>query len=79
MPTVLRPDRLSSAPAEEDDHDRRMTANLAVMIVCLVLLGAGLYLVESLHRAARVESCLEAGRTACPIKGPPPPALPGSR
>lgn len=80
MPTVLRPERLSSSrpEADEDDHGRRMTVNLTVMILCLALLGAGLFLAESLHRAARVETCLEAGRTACPIKGPPPPALPGS-
>jgi hypothetical protein len=42
-----------------------------------VLLGAGLFLVDGLHRAARVEACVEAGRSICPIKGPPAPALPG--
>jgi hypothetical protein len=80
MPTVLRPPSGVDQTREEEageEHSRRMTVNLAVMILCLVLLGAGLFLVDGLHRAARVEACVEAGRSICPIKGPPAPALPG--
>jgi hypothetical protein len=80
MPTVLRPPSGLDQTREEkagEEHSRRMTVNLAVMILCLVLLGAGLVLVDGLHRAARLEACVEAGRIACPIKGPPAPALPG--
>ncbi|MFO1150225.1 MAG: hypothetical protein U1E62_17750 [Alsobacter sp.] len=80
MPTVLRPPG-GLDPTRDDDageeHARRMTVNLSVMILCLVLLGAGLFLVDGLHRAARVQACVEAGRSICPLKGPPALALPG--
>jgi hypothetical protein len=81
MPTVLRPQSGLDQTREDDareDHSRRMTVNLSVMILCLVLLGAGLFVVDGLHRAARVQACVEAGRSTCPIKGPPAPALPGT-
>jgi hypothetical protein len=51
---------------EDDDHDHRMTVNLIAGIACLLLLGAGLFLMESLDRARKAEACLEAGRQNCP-------------
>ncbi|MHB2168445.1 hypothetical protein [Alsobacter sp. R-9] len=54
---------------DEDEHDRRMTVNLLVMIVCLLLLGAGLFIVEALHRAGKVQTCFEAGRRTCVAQG----------
>lgn len=54
---------------EEDEHDRRMTVNLLVMILCLLLLGAGLFLTEAIHRASKIQDCFEAGRRACVSQG----------
>jgi hypothetical protein len=50
---------------EEDERARQTTVNLLVVIVCLLLIGAGLYLVESIHRASRIQNCFESGRKVC--------------
>lgn len=50
---------------DEDEQARQTTVNLLVVIVCLLLIGAGLYLVESIHRASRIQDCFEAGRKVC--------------
>jgi hypothetical protein len=57
------------APEDEEDHDHRMTVNLVAAIFCLVLLGAGLFIVEALHRAGKAQACIEAGRRSCPALG----------
>lgn len=54
---------------DEDEHDRRMTVNLLVMILCLLLLGAGLFLMEAVHRASKIQDCFEAGRRTCAVQG----------
>ncbi|WP_406855384.1 hypothetical protein ABEG18_23060 [Alsobacter sp. KACC 23698] len=61
---AARRDQDGGADADPDEA-QRTTANLIVAIVCLVLLGAGLFVVESLHRASKVQDCLEAGRRNC--------------
>jgi hypothetical protein len=43
----------------------RQTASLAAVVVILVLLIGGLFLVQQLRTAARIEDCLLAGRTNC--------------
>jgi hypothetical protein len=55
---------------DEDEHTRQMTVNLLVVILSLLLIGAGLYLVEAIHRASRAQSCLEAGRKVCTVSPP---------
>jgi hypothetical protein len=57
------------APEDEEDHDHRMTVNLVAGIFCLLLLGAGLFIVEALHRAGKAQACIEAGRRSCPALG----------
>lgn len=57
---------------DEDDHDQQMTVNLLVAILCLLLLGAGLYLTEAVHRSGKIQDCFEAGRRICPTADPPP-------
>ncbi|WP_293865416.1 hypothetical protein [uncultured Alsobacter sp.] len=52
---------------EEDERARQTTVNLLVVIVCLLLIGAGLYLVESIHRASRIQNCFEAARKVCSV------------
>jgi hypothetical protein len=54
-----------AAAGTDPDDAQRITANLIAAIVCLVLLGAGLFVAESLHRASKAQDCLEAGRRNC--------------
>jgi hypothetical protein len=55
---------------DEDDQSRQTTINLLVVILCLLLIGAGLYLVEAIHRASRIQNCFEAGRKTCAVAPP---------
>jgi hypothetical protein len=43
----------------------RQTASLVGIVVILVLLIGGLFLVEQLRTASRIEDCLLAGRRNC--------------
>jgi hypothetical protein len=43
----------------------RQTASLAAVVVILVLLIGGLFLVQRLRTATRVEDCLLSGRSNC--------------
>ncbi len=72
MPTLLHPRQSVAATREspDEEHARRMLANLLAMIACLLLIGAGLFVVEGLHSAAKLEACFEAGRRVCPVSGP---------
>ena len=54
---------------EDAEYADRMTANLLAMIVCLLLLGAGLFIVEGLDRAKKIQNCFEAGRKICTTPG----------
>ena len=47
--------------AEED----RLTASLAGLAVALLVVVAGLFLIQHLRDKARVEDCLMAGRSNC--------------
>ena len=52
MPTLLRPRQgvAVSRTSADEEHARRMLANLIAMIACLLLIGAGLFVVEGLNR-----------------------------
>ena len=52
---------------ESDDHEaaNRQTASLAGMAIILVLLVAGLFLVQQLRVKAAIEDCLLSGRRNC--------------
>jgi hypothetical protein len=50
----------------ERRHDaERQTSSLAALCFALALVVLGLFLVQSLHREARLEDCLLAGRSNC--------------
>lgn len=49
----------------EQEAAHRQTASLAAMVIVLVLLVGGLFLVQQLRTAARVQDCLMAGRANC--------------
>jgi hypothetical protein len=56
-----------SAPAAYDaDEDRlRMRQNMAAFLVIAVIVGAGAWLMDSLHYHSRLQACVEAGHRNC--------------
>jgi hypothetical protein len=64
-------------PPQQDEHleserDRRL-ANVALLVVFLVVAGAGVWLVNALLDARAIDDCLAQGRRNCasPIEVPP--------
>jgi hypothetical protein len=56
-----------------DEHEteaNRVTKSLAAMTFALLLVVAGLFLVQHLERKALLEDCLLAGRMNCDIMVP---------
>ena len=47
------------------DAAARQTAGLAAIVIILLLLIGGLFLVQQLRTASRIEDCLLAGRQNC--------------
>lgn len=62
--------------SDDDEGASRQTASLAGIAVILVLLVAGLFLVQELRAEATIEDCLLAGRRNCDqlisVNGPHP-------
>jgi uncharacterized membrane protein len=60
-------DRYESAErdAGEAAEEDRLTASLAGLAVALLVVVAGLFLIQHLRDKARVEDCLMAGRFNC--------------
>ena len=60
-------------PRQQDDHaerDRRR-GNIALLVVFLVVAGAGVWLVNAMLDARAVDDCLAQGRRNCaPIEVP---------
>jgi hypothetical protein len=52
-------------PASADRAEARQTAGLVGLVVILMLLIAGLFLVQHLRSAMAIEDCLLAGRNNC--------------
>ena len=58
-------------PPEDDEHDRRR-GNIAVLVLFVVVVGVGVWLVNALIDARRIDDCLAQRRTNCmPIEAPP--------
>ncbi len=57
----VRFESIRDEAAEED----RLTASLAGLAVALLVVVAGLFLIQHLRDKARVEDCLMAGRFNC--------------
>jgi hypothetical protein len=54
---------------ETDDYRHRMMVNAAAFVFVLVLIGAGLWLTDSMARLRRNQDCVLAGHPNCaPIK-----------
>jgi len=61
-------------PAREDDvpsaSDRRL-ANIALLIILLILVGGGIWLANAMFEQRRLDDCLAQGRRNCaPIESP---------
>ena len=55
---------------EEDARDRR-AANIFLLLAALIVIGAGVWLVDALLAARKADECMSAGRRNCsPIETP---------
>ncbi len=53
------------AVEDEAAEENRLTASLAGLTVALMLVVAGLFLIQHLRDKARIEDCLISGRSNC--------------
>jgi len=53
------------AVEDEAAEENRLTASLAGLAVALMLVVAGLFLIQHLREKARIEDCLMSGRFNC--------------
>jgi hypothetical protein len=55
---------------EEDDRDRRAT-NILLLCFGVLIIGAGIWLVDALIAARKADECMSAGRRNCaPVEAP---------
>jgi hypothetical protein len=50
---------------EEDDYRHRMVVNVLALAFCVMLAGAGVWLVNEIAEAKRVQDCVLSGRAGC--------------
>jgi hypothetical protein len=55
----------AQAAADESEDRLRMRQNLAAFLVIVAIVGAGTWLMASLHYYSRLQSCMEAGHRNC--------------
>ncbi len=56
---------------EQETEAERRTANIVLAVVAVVLIGAGIWLVNALIDARKLQQCFESGRRNCaPIQVP---------
>ena len=54
-----------------DDYRHRMTVNIAAFVFVLALIGAGLWLAETMAELRKNEDCVLSGRRGCaPVEAP---------
>jgi hypothetical protein len=55
---------------DEDERDRRVT-NIVLLVAAVLVIGAGIWLVNALVDARKADECMSAGRRNCtPIEAP---------
>jgi hypothetical protein len=64
-------------PSDDDDAPEtpreRLAINVGIVVFVVLLIGAGLWLVNAMSDARRADECLSAGRRNCaPVQVPPP-------
>lgn len=66
--------RAFESDSEPDDYRHRMMANLAGFAVVLVLIGAGLWLADTMASMRKNQDCVLSGRRGCtPVNVPVQP------
>jgi hypothetical protein len=61
----------SEPPSSDQDARDRRAANIFLLVIAAVLIGAGVWLANGLIEARRADECLAAGRRNCnPIDAP---------
>src|SRR5258708_34541194 len=54
-----------SASDQPDDYRQRMTNNLLALVFCLLLVGAGLWLANTIADLRKKQDCVLSGRRDC--------------
>jgi hypothetical protein len=63
---LTSPVRSHAQAADDESEDRlRMRQNLAAFLVIVAIVGAGTWLMTSLHYYSRLQTCIEAGHRNC--------------
>jgi hypothetical protein len=74
-PPRPEPDKLSAygrSPEPPEEYRQRMLVNGAVFLVVLALIGAALWLADSMATMRRNQDCVLSGRIGCtPVEAPP--------
>jgi hypothetical protein len=59
---------------DEDDDENRTVVNIALAVGFIVLVGAGIWLVNAMLDARRADECMSSGRRNCfPVETPARP------
>jgi cytoskeletal protein RodZ len=53
-----------SQDSDSEERDRR-AANIFLLVVAVVLIGAGIWLVDAMIAAKKADECISAGRRNC--------------
>jgi hypothetical protein len=60
----------NESEAEQEARDRR-AANIFLLVAAVVVIGAGIWLLDALLAARKADQCIAAGRTNCsPVETP---------
>jgi len=54
-----------SADAEPDDYPQRMRNNLLAVVLCVLLMGAGIWLANAIADLRKKQDCVLSGRRDC--------------
>jgi hypothetical protein len=65
LTSAVRPLPETEAADEESEDRLRMRQNLAAFLLIVALVGAGTWLMTSLHYYSHLQACLEAGHRNC--------------
>ncbi len=54
-----------SADAEPDDYPQRMRNNLLAVVLCILLIGAGIWIANTIADLRKKQDCVLSGRRDC--------------
>jgi len=75
LPRRPEPDKLSDyarSPEPPEEYRQRMLVNGAVFLIVLALIGAALWLADSMATMRRNQDCVLSGRSGCTHVDAPP-------